>query len=92
MALCDWKNGTPCENEAANGHHWCKEHKAEYQRDFTATKKEMDAMRNYAEGGRAMQAALADAFARSAGQMILGHDCARFIRDFPLPPKLTPQA
>ena len=76
------KTCTKCnENPATNGHQWCKSCKAEYQREYTETQKEMLAAKAWADGAQAMKHLLVTAFLKLSLVPIRGGEAARYIAE-----------
>ena len=83
MATCDWKGG--CDSEAASEHHWCKFHKAEYQRTWRQTQEEMLQWRAFARGVAAFRQDVCGTLMRMPMAQFSGQAVAKWIWDRPLP-------
>lgn len=83
MPLCDWKEG--CQDEAAETHHWCSFHKAEYQRNWTKNRAEMLQARAFARGVEAFRQDVCGTLMRMPMAQFSGQSVARWIWERPLP-------
>jgi len=74
-----------CEEDRSGEKPWCKNHLAEYQRDYVKTKEGMAEGRGFAEGARLMKEQLATQFEAQRSGMFSGYEISDLIREA-LPP------
>lgn len=71
--------------DADSNNPWCKDCRAEYQRDWDRGKKERERHRGYVEGAAAMREQIVLALARLGNAQINALDTARWVREQPTP-------
>jgi hypothetical protein len=85
LRMCS-KEGCPNPRaDADNSNPWCKEHRAEYQREYERTRLAKKERHGYAEGIRAMRELLASEFDQLGYSQFTAMECAILIRNAPGP-------
>ena len=64
---------------------WCKECRAQYQKEWQAMMKERANGKGYAEGARAMRDHISGELSKLGGSMVMAYEVARFVRGMELP-------
>ena len=77
-----------CEEPRAGAKPWCKNHLAEYQREYVKTKEGMAEGKGFAQGVAAARAEWSEHFEHQRSGMFSGYEICDLIRQAPAPQRV----